>query len=76
MCIYMCTCVHVHTCPHTVQSDTTRCGDSRVGHAAKRPALQPIDSTSQCIRTILYYYWITMHCFYWVTLCHNELLFA
>jgi hypothetical protein len=42
--------------PHTVQSDTTRCGDSRVGHAAKRPVLQPIDSTSQCIiRTILYY---------------------
>jgi hypothetical protein len=33
--------------PHTVQSDTTRCGASRVGHAAKRPRLQPIDSTSQ-----------------------------
>ena len=33
--------------PHTVQSDTTRCGDSRVGHVAKRPRLQPIDSTSQ-----------------------------
>jgi hypothetical protein len=33
--------------PHTVQSDSTRCGDSRVGHAAKRPRLQPIDSTSQ-----------------------------
>jgi hypothetical protein len=25
--------------PHTVQSDTTRCGASRVGHAAKRPLL-------------------------------------
>ena len=25
--------------PHTVQSDTTRCGVSRVGHAAKRPQL-------------------------------------
>jgi hypothetical protein len=36
-----------HDGPHTVQSDTTRCGDSRVGHAAKRPVLQPIDFTSQ-----------------------------
>jgi hypothetical protein len=35
------------TVPHTVQSDTTRCGASRVGHVAKRPRLQPIDSTSQ-----------------------------
>jgi hypothetical protein len=26
-----------NTSPHTVQSDTTRCGVSRVGHAAKRP---------------------------------------
>ena len=23
------------SCPHTVQSDTTRCGDSRVGHPGK-----------------------------------------
>ena len=67
---------HILFCPHTVQSDITRCGDSRVGHTAKRPVLQPIDSTSQCIRTILYYYWMTMHCFYWMILCYNELLFA
>jgi hypothetical protein len=25
--------------PHTAQSDTTRCGVGRVGHAAKRPRL-------------------------------------
>jgi hypothetical protein len=27
----------IEVSPHTVQSDTTRCGVSRVGHAAKRP---------------------------------------
>ena len=30
--------------PHTVQSDTTRCGVSRVGHAAKRPRLYRSDT--------------------------------
>ena len=30
--------------PHTVQSDTTRCGVSRVGHAAKRPRLYRSDN--------------------------------
>jgi hypothetical protein len=41
-------------CPHTVQSDTTRCGDSRVGHPGRAKhhlsillRFQPIDSTSQ-----------------------------
>ena len=30
--------------PHTVQSNTTRCGVSRVGHAAKRPRLYRSDT--------------------------------
>ena len=30
--------------PHTVQSDTTRCGVSRVGHVAKRPRLYRSDN--------------------------------
>ena len=30
--------------PHTVQSDTTRCGVSRVGHVAKRPRLYRSDT--------------------------------
>jgi hypothetical protein len=36
---FMCARVRVHTCPHTVQCDTTRCGVSGVGHVAKRPLL-------------------------------------
>jgi hypothetical protein len=47
------TLVHM-CCPHTVQSDTTRCGDSRVGHPGRAKhhlsvllRFQPIDSTSQ-----------------------------
>jgi hypothetical protein len=28
-------------CPHTAQSDTTRCGVSGVGHTAKRPLSDP-----------------------------------
>jgi hypothetical protein len=30
--------------PHTVQSDTTRCGIGRVGHVAKRPRLYRSDA--------------------------------
>ena len=33
-----------NNCPHTVQSDTTRCGVSRVGHVAKRPRLYRSDT--------------------------------
>jgi hypothetical protein len=39
-------CLPYHcSCPHTVQSDTTRCGVSRVGHVAKRPRLYRSDPT-------------------------------
>ena len=50
--------------PHTVQSDTTRCGDSRVGHAAKRPALHH--------NNIILLLDNTMHWFYWAILCYND----
>jgi hypothetical protein len=68
--------------PHTVQSDTTRCGDSRVGH----PGRAKHTYRFYCVfnlsilllnaQTMLYCYWMTMHCFYWVIFCHSELSFA
>ena len=54
--------------PHTVQSDTTRCGDSRVGHPGRASIEAPSTSTNR-------FYFSIMHQNNIILLLDNNALF-